>query len=225
MKLKMKHLNLMVIAFGISLMASCYPYDSSYTDELDLTATLYDTTADFSKYKTFVIRDSVGLVSNYLSDSQRDDFYRPGGKSENLRDAIRERFKKEGYTEVDDLESADFAINNVIFKMESTSYYYPGWWYGYPGYWPGYWPPYYGYPGYPGYYPPYYGSYSTYYGTVLTEMIDAQSILDSEANDEPIDILWQVYINGVISSDLTYDSQRVARGYDEAFEQSPYLKN
>jgi len=221
----MKHLNLILVAFGISLLFACYSYESVNKDELDLTLTVYDEEVDFSTYNTFVIRDSVGLVSNYIKkgDAKWNEFYAPGGTSDKLRDAIEQEFTERGYTKANDLASADFAINNVVTKMESTSYYYPGWWWGYPGYWPGYgWGGYYP-PYYPPYYPGYGYSYSTYYGTVFTEMIDAQSIIDSD-EDTPIDILWQTFINGVISNNLEYNESRVQRGYDEAFEQSPYLK-
>ncbi len=224
----MKHLNLILVAFSISLLFSCYPYDSVYTDELDLTLTLYDQETNFTNYNTFWIRDSVGLISNYLTDAQIDKFYETGGTSDKLRDAIKKKFIDEGYTEAADIESSDFFINNLVMKVESITY-YPGWWYGYPGYWPyyPYWKnsSYYYYPGYPGYYPPYGGgyTYSTYYGTVYTEMIDTKSLIASDV-DNPIDILWQVFVNGIISDELTYDVSRLQRGYNEAFEQSPYLK-
>ena len=219
MQLKMKHLNLILVAFGISLLFACYPYESVYTDELDLTLTKYDTEADFSKYKTFVIRDTVGLITNYYTALEKANFYAPGGTSKKLTAAVRQIFLDQGYTEAADLASADFAINNVVMDMESTTYYYPGWWYGYGGYWPGY-----GWGG--GYYPPYYGggyTTSTYYGTVFTEMIDAQSIIDSDENT-PMNIVWQSFIDGIISSTQSYNVQRLERGYAEAFEQSPYLK-
>lgn len=223
----MKHLNLILIAFSISFLSSCYPYDPTYTDELDLTMTLYDDGANFSEYKTFTIRDSVILIGSDISDKDKHKWY--DGNSIKLRDAIKDKFVSEGYTFIanSDPTVPDFYVNNLLMLVESTSYYYPGWWYGYPGYYP--WYPYwkkksvsYGYyPGYPGYYPPYY--YTTTYGTVYTEMIDMESLINSDENN-PIDILWQVFVNGVASGDLVYDSNRVSRGYNEAFEQSPYLK-
>ena len=226
----MKHLNLILVVFGISLLSACYPYDDVYTSELDLTMTLYDQEADFSNYgKTFTIRDSVILISNYLSDAQIETFY-SNGTSYKLRDLVRDNFVKMGYTFISLEESIgnppDFYVNNIAMKMETTTYYYPGWWYGYGGYYP--WYPYwkkkntsyYWYPYYPGYGGGY--SYNTYYGTLYTEMIDAQSLIDADENT-PINILWQVFLNGVVSESLAYDPKTVNRGYDEAFEQSPYL--
>jgi hypothetical protein len=221
MKLKTNQLKLLVVALGISLLISCNPYDPVYIDELDLTVTTYDTEVDFSQYNTFVIRDSTGLIHNYLSGAQEDEFYEIGGTSEQVREYVRTRFLEMGYTEADTITEADFAINNVVLKLKTTYLYYPGWWYGYPGYWPGYgWGP-----EYPGYHPPYYPGYSyysTYEGTILTEMIDAESVINA-GDEAPIHILWQAFINGGLSNNLEYMESRVKRGYDEAFEQSPYL--
>ena len=227
----MKHLNLILVALSISLLFSCYPYDDTYVNELDLTMTLYDQEAEFSNYgKTFAIRDSVILISNYLTDAKIESFY-SGGTSAKLRNQVRDKFVEMGYEYIpnDDSRVPDFYLNNIAMKIESTTYYYPGWWYGYPGYYP--WYPYwkkkngssssyYYYPGYPGYGGGY--SYNTYYGTLYTEMIDMQSLIDADENT-PINILWQVFLNGVVSENLSYDPTTVNRGYDEAFAQSPYL--
>ncbi|RLD75292.1 MAG: hypothetical protein DRJ10_15550 [Bacteroidetes bacterium] len=188
--------------------------------------TLYDQEASFSNYGTFAIRDSVILISNYLTDAQIATFYTTGGTSDRLRNLIEENFIAMGYTKAADPATADFYLNNIAMKMETTTYYYPGWWYGYGGYYP--WYPYwkkkntsyYWYPYYPGYGGGY--SYNTYYGTLYTEMIDAQSLIDADGNT-PINILWQVFLNGVVSETLSYDPATVNRGFDEAFEQSPYL--
>ncbi len=229
MKLKMKHLKLFLIALGISLLSACYPYDSVYTDELDATITVYDTLADFSNYKTYVIRDSVGLVYNdWLTDAQVNDFYAAGGSSDKIKAMVKAKFDALGYTEASDLANADFAVNMTVFAIEYTSYYYyyPGWWWGYPGYWPPYWGPYkksaadvnYYYPWYP-YYPSY-TYYTSYEGLLLVEMADAKTITD---NDPEIRFIWEAGIQGSLTADKSYNEERIQRGLDEAFEQSPYL--
>jgi hypothetical protein len=229
MKLKMRHLNLFLIALVISFLSACYPYDSVYTDELDATITVYDTLTDFSKFKTYVIRDSVGLVYNdWLTDAQVNEFYSQGGSSDKIEAMVKAKFDALGYTEVTDLADADFAINMTMFAIEYSTYYYyyPGWWWGYPGYWPPYWGPYkksvadvnYYYPWYP-YYPSY-TYYTSYEGLLLVEMADAKTITD---NDPEIRFIWEAGIQGSLTSDKSYNQERIQRGLDEAFEQSPYL--
>jgi hypothetical protein len=224
-----------VITFFI---ASCYEYhDDTYLDELDITLTYYDTTFDFQQYNTFAIRDSVGLIEDEMSDSEIEEFYKPGGAADNIKQEIRDHFLALGYTEVDDDENYDFGVNMIVAVIENDVYYgYPGWWYGYydyyDWYWWGGWYPYYGYPWY-------YGSYTYQSGTLLIEMADGESIRDYRewADDKtqeeienadpedvpPIKFVWQGLINGVAGETGSYNQQRVERGIEEAFTQSPYL--
>jgi len=229
----MKHLNLLLIALGITFLSSCYPYDSVYIDELDATITTYDTTVtDWSVYKKYVIRDSVILIHNdWVSDSQVAEWYAAGGSSDAIRDMVIAKLNSQGYQKVDDLQDADIAINISMFAVEYTTYYYPGWWWGYPGYWPPYWGPYYKsdanadyyYPWYP-YYPSY-TYYTSYEGLLLVEMIDASTIIDDPEENPEIRFIWEAGVQGSLTSDNSYNKERIQRGLDEAFEQSPYLSN
>ncbi len=233
MRLKMKHLNFLLIALGISFIFSCSPYDSVYTDELDATITVYDTTyTHFGEYKTFAIRDSVILIHNdWLTDAEVTNWYSNGGSSDQIRAMVLKKFQELGYTQVTDTANADYLVNMSMFAIEYTSYYYyyPGWWWGYPGYWPPYWGPYYKnnkstaginyyYPWYP-YYPSY-TYYTSYEGLLLLELIDKNSVNDS---DPQIRFVWEAGVQGSLTSDKSYNQQRIQRGLDEAFEQSPYL--
>ncbi len=227
------------LALVISLfMTACYEYhDETYLDELDITITYYDTTQNFQQYNTFAIRDSVGLIEDEMSDSEIAEFYKPGGASDKIKQNIREHFTSLGYTEVADDENYDFGVNMVVAVIENDVYYgYPGWWYDYYDYynwyWWGGWYPYYGYPWY-------YGSYTYQTGTLLVEMADGESIRDYRewADDKtpaeienadpedvpPIKYVWQGLVNGVAGETGSYNEQRIERGIDEAFTQSPYL--
>ena len=66
------------VAVVISLfMTACYEYhDDTYLDELDITLTYYDTNYNFQQNSTYAIRDSVGMISDYLSDSEIANFYK-----------------------------------------------------------------------------------------------------------------------------------------------------
>jgi hypothetical protein len=238
---KLKKISLLAI-IGLALVLiipSCYTYnDDTYLDELDLTLTYYDTNFNFQSYGTFAIRDSVGVVSNYLSDNDLDDFYRPGGGSDKIKNEVRQQFLNLGYTEVADDEDYDFGVNLVIALIDNTYVVgYPGWWYGYYDYYSWYWGGW--YPYYP-YYPWYYTTYSYQTGTLLMEMADGESVrayrswaadktdeeIENADPDEVPDVMfrWQALINGVAGYDASYNNDRTERGIDEAFSQSPYLE-
>ncbi len=123
------------------------------------------------------------------------------------------------------------AVAAICVTTVSVGYwypYYPGWGWGWyknssadrgTNYW---------YGGYPGYYPPgwgwggvpYYSSYTT--GTLLMEMSNPADyrIID---NDTVVPMYWAGGIQGVLSSGS--NTSRITKGIDQAFLQSPYLKN
>ncbi len=240
------------LVLGIFLTSCFQPNDDAYLDELDITLTYYETDFNFQQYNTFAIRDSVGLIHNYLSDNEVDAFYAPGGTSDNIRSYVRGKFLAEGYTEVSSDENFDFGVNLVAMFLKSTTtiVYPPGWWWGYPGYWGwygggwywnsrdtkyyGYWPPYYGW------YPWGYYTYDTKTGSLLTEMADGESLreyrlfIEKHTQQElenmppdsipPVYFRWQALVSGVAGTTADYNKQRAERGIDEAFTQSPYLK-
>jgi hypothetical protein len=224
---------LAVITF---FMASCYEYhDDTYLDELDVTLTYYDTAFNFQQYNTFAIRDSVGIISDYLSDSEIDAFYRSGGGNDKIKSLVRENLTALGYTEVSPDQNFDFGVNLVVAAVENTEYYY-GWWYDYyyyySWYWWGGWYPYYGYPWYP-------VSYTYQRGALLMEIADGESIRDyrewadgktqgeienADPDEVPdINFVWQALISGVAGTEKAYNQERAERGINEAFDQSPYL--
>lgn len=227
----------------ILLFTSCYKeQDTTYLDELDITLTYYDKDFNFDSYQKFIVRDSVMLYSDYLEESEIEKFY-TSGTSDEIRERIVNKFKNLGYTEVTDLEDADFAINPIVSLMKQEGLIYH-WWWGYPGYWGWYynWWWYYKSTDYY-YYPPYWGWYPTYTyynyktGSMVMEMIDAESIRVSREwmeNNDPEDVdpndipellfRWTATIDGILGSSADYNGQRAERGFNEAFEQSPYLK-
>jgi hypothetical protein len=217
-------------------MTACYEYhDDTYLDELDITLTYYDTTYNFQQATTYAIRDSVGIISDYLSESEIAAFYMPNNGNDQIRDLVRQNMNDLGYTEVEDDENFDLGINLTIAAVENTEYYYYGWWYGYYGYYGWYWGgwyPYYGYPWYP-------VTYTYQKGTLLMELADGESIRVYRAwaadktqgeieNTDPdlvpdIMFVWQSVVSGVAGEEKAYNKERTERGINEAFDQSPYL--
>jgi hypothetical protein len=238
-KMKLTKL-LMLFAVASVALTSCYKNDTVYTEDYDLVLTYYDTDFDYSVNKTFYIRDSVGLISDYIEqgDDQWDRFYRPGGASPQIRNEVIRQMKNYGYTQIlDSLGDADVAVNMVasLFRTEGVAY-YPGYWGYYPGYWWGYypgWDPY--YPGYPWYGGGTYYEYTT--ANLMIEIADGDSLralikyVESNPGADPADpqapkmkYLWQAFVNGILTENGEYDMDRVLRGIDQAFEQSTYLK-
>jgi hypothetical protein len=225
------------LAVIISLFSTaCYEYhDDTYLDELDLTITYYDTIYNFQQNQTFAIRDSVGIISDYLTDPEIDAFYSPGGGNDQIKALVSSNMIALGYTEVSDDANFDLGVNLVVAAVENTEYYSYGWWYGYYPYYGWYyggWYPYYGYPWYP-------VSYTYQQGALLMELADGESIRtyrewadgktqgeieNADPNDVPdIKFVWQALVSGVAGTEKSYNKERAERGINEAFDQSPYL--
>ncbi len=229
------------------VVSSCYKQDNYDTEDYDLTITHYDNTFDFSTNKTFFLRDSVGLISDYVEPGDKvwKAFYGANGASKVIRNRVRQHLLSLGYTEItDSLQDADIGVNLVATMMQQTGYvYYPGYWGGYPGYWGGYyggWGYDYGYgwgAGYGGFYPWYGGGYSYTYetGTLMIEFAEGESLRafrdyiinhpdgsPSDPNAPKLKFIWSAFIDGLIDDGTTTD--RVLNGIDEAFDNSSYLK-
>lgn len=241
----MKHLKYLIPFVLIALItSSCHKDPPKTYDDTDMTMTTYNTEFKFQDYTTFVVPDSTLLKTNYLTDAQVASIYAEGGTSDQTLDLITQSFLGLGYTQVDSLSQADFIAVPTLLMIQSdeTVYYSPGWWWGYPGYGWGwgwykstnyyYWwyPPYYWYP------PTVPVTVSTYTGTLVFEMLDAESyrkVLDwenthpdppePEDNAPTYEINWQAQVQGYSTDDGSYNKERAERGVQEALEQSPYL--
>ena len=81
MKTQFFKLSLGLIAIMI-MMSSCYKdYDDVYLADLDITLTYYDDTKNFSSYNSFVVRDSIGIVTDHLSEIEKRQFFTPDSPS------------------------------------------------------------------------------------------------------------------------------------------------
>ena len=219
------------------MATSCYnKQDDTTLADLDVTGTIYDTRFDFSGYNTFTIRDSVGLVSDYLTDSEIAEFYADGAASEKLREYWKQAFVELGYQYVED-STFDFGLNPVLYLVQnSATLVYGGYGYGYGyGYWGwwGWYPP-------PVYYPPVPIEVKYNVGTFMIEMADGESVRDywewlegktpeeieqSDPNEiPPIIVRWTAIVNGVVSQNGAHNGEKAERGFQEAINQSPYLK-
>lgn len=233
MKTKLLFISMMLVAI---LFTSCYKPEEDVTlDDYDITLTYYDTEFDFKAYQTFAIRDSVLLISDYLTEKQIEEFY-SNGTSDEILAKISSELTDLGYTLADNEREADFLMNPTVTLMEKTDYYYyPGWWWGYGGYWGWYWKS-------TNYYYPYYPSWGYSYsytyetGSLIMEILNGPSVIaylewldengpDADPTNAPkVELNWTGHIEGIVGSSASYNENRAQRGIEEAFTQSPYLK-
>lgn len=221
--------NYRIIFFLFILLCSCARV-SEIPENKDITLTNYDTTADFKKYRSFVIRDSVLFVSldgHSLSADQELQL-------SSIIPQISSQLIRRGYTQVSSISAADISINilladisqsdinnlpELLGKDNINSYldWYSG---GYPvwGGFNGFW------------YPWRYERVQSSTGVILIEMADGQSVRNAiNAGSENtgsapcIRFLWQAILTGVYSGN-GYDAAKSAKYIEEAFLQSEYLQ-
>lgn len=182
--------------------------DNLNNEESRIYITDYDSTVNFTSYKTYSINDSVAIIDNNQSVKQLTT------SDQAYIDAVKKYMSQKGYTLVDKNTNPDVGVNVSRVVNTSTGIIsYPD----YYGYYDDYYDPYYwGYGGY-NYYSPYsYGVYSIKEGAVSIDMLD----LRNATATNKIEVVWTGLIRGEGLSDAsTTDSQVKA-----LFDQSPYLK-
>ena len=189
---------LMVVGVG---SYSCYPGGPLSVTETDTVTTFRQKTADFSKYKTYALPDSVLHVDrdgNAVEDPDRSS-------DRTILNAIDRNMQAMGFSKVADPNKADVHVLPMVTVQK---------WVGggcYPSWWCGWW---YCYPGWC--YPVAY-TYNT--GTILIPMLDPSQA----GGTEEVEALWLAGINGLLSKNVDTVARINAR-VDQAFKQSPYLK-
>lgn len=219
----MKKLFILGISFlTVVCMTSCYPEGPEYVHEKDIALTHYDENADFGTYKTFVMPDSVVLMS-----SERDSGLISQESQEKLLNLVKKNFEERNYkyltAEEAKSQTPDFAVTVSVFTTPTFRYtswgdywgWYPGWdWFGWGGPWSSYYPWY-----------PWYGTSVSYYaydkGTIVMDMLDAKK---ADADSKHIPVLWSGVIDGILAGRDAYVCERVEKNVNQCFIQSPYLK-
>ena len=202
-------------------LLSCYnSSEDIFLEDLDIVVTSYDESYDFGQARTFILPDSVVRITGEGDDPSDDD----GGQFDELiLDRIRQNLLDLGYTEESDPENNASDLVVVVQTLVVDNYVItdPYFFWDYWGWYP--WFPGYGYgPGY-GWYYPYpvvVGAYTT--GTIFINMFDP---LQVGTQDQQIPNVWLGALNGVLEGSTSGLQARIARGIDQAFDQSPYLEN
>jgi len=214
--MKNRYTNFILVVLALVAFASCGPdpAESLSSEESDIVVTLYSDTTNFSRYSTYSIVDSVLTIND---DGER---VRELGSSEELMiSTIITEMAKKGYTKVDTSANPDLFIDLAVLKMTSTgTVWYPGYWGG--GYYGGCWY----YPCWGGYYPGYGGggyTYSYETGSVVIDLFSLKGELDVI---EQLFVPWNVYMQGILSSNTLTNQSRITKNIQRAFNQSPYLR-
>ncbi|MDP2469500.1 MAG: DUF4136 domain-containing protein [Candidatus Palauibacterales bacterium] len=208
------------VAFVLACGA-CYPDEITSADETDVVLTTRRT-EDFSPYSTYAMPDTVIDICEDAADPECEDALDVDHSYDaQILSQVAARMQAYGFQrvpidQVDGANLPDLFVLVSVFATERTAYtYYPWWgWWG----WGGYWPPGWG----PGWGPGYGGSVSVTrwdQGTLEIDMIDP---IDTDVEQQIFHVQWAATMSGVMGR-TGFDTARIDRAIDQAFDQSPYL--
>lgn len=187
--------------------------DMGKMDNQYLVYTNYDKQADFKKFSTYYLPDSILIIGN----SAKPEYWK-GAEASKILDAYEMNLQARGFMPAPDKESANLGIQ-VSYVMSTyyfTDYGQSEWWWGYPGYWgSGYWG------NWGGWYYPYAVNYSYSTNSFITEMVDLTA---EEGTSKKLPVVWTSYMSGLAYSSSVNETLAV-NGVNQAFKQSPYLTN
>jgi len=200
MKFRFKNL-LFMIAMTSLLLLGCYPQGAEYYEDLDVVYTNFDDTFNFASTGTYSMPDKIVKIDGNVADGEDPEFVQEPFNSQMLA-RIKSNMTALGWTEVDSPDEADVVLFPATWTNTTIYYWYDYWCWYYPYYCGWGW-------GYPSV-----SAYTT--GTLVMTLV-----ANGPDYIEPTRV-WTSAVNGLLSG--AYDVNRVNKGIDQAFEQSPYLK-
>lgn len=206
----MKILRFLSFAALAFLLTQCYPEGPVYTEDLDVVYTNYDPEYNFGEKLTFAMPDKIMKIDDDLMNGTGINYVKDIYASVML-DRIQQNLIANGWTQRKIDENPDVLIAPAAFEL--TTYYSNDYW----GYWDWWYDGYYPDGGW--YYPyPVVSSYST--GSLIVMMVDPN---DLTASDRPR-VAWTFAVNGLLQGSTDQFNARTAKGINQAFTQSEYLK-
>lgn len=186
------------------------PLNNLTNEETRIYTVNYDTTANFSSYKTFNVADSVDVISNnqLLGKSFT-------GFDSTAIAAVTQAMQQKGYQLVAANATPDLAVTVSRIYSTSTGFFnYADYW----DYYDTYWDPYYwGYGGY-GFYTPYaLGTYSITTGGLEVDLLDLKN---ASSDGNKIISVW----TGLATGEQVFLPTNASAEVNALFAQSPYLK-
>ena len=193
------YISILVLALSL---ASCYPGGIEYYEDTDVVYTDYELEYDFSAGSTYSMPDSVVKISGEIIEGEDPEFIKEPYNTQ-IIDRIEKNMSDLGWTRVDDPVDADLVLFPASWTNTTIYYWYDYWCWYYPYYCGWGW-------GYPSV-----SSYTT--GTLVMTLV-----ADGDDYVEPSRV-WTGAINGLLSG--ANNINRIYKGIDQTFEQSPYLAN
>ena len=189
---------LLMLISSVFALQSCYPGDDVSASDTDLIATFFDKEADFSTKLTYSMPDAIIRL-----DEDGNPVTNPGANDQFAINRIKSNLGQAGFAELINPDSLTNVPDVLVIAFANQSTWVSG---GCYSSWYSYYYPYYGWC-----YPVYY----TYeIGTLLIAMVDPA---------ESKNALWVAALNGILEDTNVSIQDRLNKGIDQAFEQSPYL--
>lgn len=192
------------IIFYLSIMlilGSCYPKGPEYYEDTDVVYTNFDDQYDFSSKGTYSMPDKIVKITGDLKDGADPEYVKEPFNTQMLN-KIAANMSALNWTKTENPANADLVLFPAVWTNTTVYYWYDYWCWYYPYYCGWGW-------GYPSV-----SSYTT--GTLLMTLV-----ADGDDYIEPTRV-WTGVANGLLSG--AYNTSRVEKAIDQAFDQSPYLK-
>ena len=195
------YISILVLALSL---ASCYPGGIEYYEDTDVVYTDYEVDYDFLSMSTYSMPYNVVKISGDIIEGEDPEFIKEPYNTQ-IINRIAENMADLGWTRVDDPAGADLVLFPASWTNTTIYYWYDYWCWYYPYYCGWGW-------GYPS------GGVSSYTtGTLVMTLV-----ADGEEYVEPSRV-WTGAVNGLLSG--ANNINRLYKGIDQTFEQSPYLAN
>lgn len=195
------------------IFSSCSkdPLNNLTQEESRIYITNYDSTADFQRFKTFSIADSVAVIGNNRLEGKALTNY-----DAQVISALKAAMSERGFILVSKNANPDLGVNvsRVTNTYTGVMSYRDYWGYYNNFYDPFYW----GYSGY-GYFPPTY-SYGVYQINEGGLSVDMLNLKDAAANGNRIKTVWTALARGK----GVFNASNTGSQVQAFFNQSPYLK-
>ena len=208
------------IGLFAQFLVSCYPGGADNVEEMDVAITNYDKNADFTKYTTFSLPDTIvyfvekGETPNHEFDAQ-------------ILQLVKDNFTQLGYSYIEPTSEEDQQPSFIVTvsAFSNVNYYYGSdYWYNYWGWYPGWnwiWGPTWG-PGWGPSYPWYPVTvYSYRSGSIVIDMIATNQ---EASSTKKVPVLWSGIADGLLQGSKQSIIDRMETTIDQCFIQSPYLK-
>jgi len=206
------------------VMVSCYPNGPESEEDFDVVATFYEQNADFTTFSSFAIVDTIAIVK--IKGSENLDLDRE--YEEDFLNEISENMIARGYTKEANPDQNKPDLGILVAAAATTEYdpYTSQPWYSYWSEWIAFdnpdlvdlevtwgmdfsW---------------YSGSvvYSYDVGSFLVAIVDFKSV-ESGTTVDDLTVLWLGTMNAIATGNNRTMADRVLKGIDQMFAQSPYL--